>query len=161
MARKRQTKAAGKAQGGAPAKTRPKRGASQALKERVASIKVGATYRVQVASVAEYGVSVHLGSGLLGFIPKDELHWRRVGLPGQKVVAGQVIEAVVTRLNRGTGEVELSRRRTVPDPAVELVRHYGSVEWVLALVHSLDSSRILPSHSKSRARLKATARSHA
>ncbi|MEO5657358.1 MAG: 30S ribosomal protein S1 [Nitrospiria bacterium] len=78
---------------------------------------VGATIEGKVKSLTEFGVFVGLDEGIDGLIHVSDLSWtKRVMHPGDLFKKGQVVKAVVLRVDREKERLSLGYKQLTPDP---------------------------------------------
>lgn len=82
-------------------------------------LTVGASVSGTVVGLVEYGAHVDLG-GVRALLHRSEMSWGRVNRPADVVKVGDVIETVVTEVNKSKRRVGLSLRQLHPDPYANL-----------------------------------------
>lgn len=71
---------------------------------------------VRVLRLEKFGAFVELEEGVEGLIPLSEMSWSRVGKVSKILQVGQMVEAVVIRLEPERRRIALSIRQVEPDP---------------------------------------------
>lgn len=77
---------------------------------------VGAALKVRVVRVAQFGAFAELESGVEGLIPLSELSWTHVKRTTDVVAVGDVVDAVVIRLDADKRRLALSVKQAQGDP---------------------------------------------
>ncbi|MDI6809523.1 MAG: 30S ribosomal protein S1 [Candidatus Eisenbacteria bacterium] len=78
---------------------------------------VGSKIRGKVVSVTDYGAFVELEKGIEGLIHVSEMSWtRHVKHPSKIVAVGDMIEAVVLKIDKENEKISLGLKQTEPDP---------------------------------------------
>lgn len=93
------------------------------------AVQVGDTVTGEVTAVNEQGVTVALGHGYEGHIPPNELSVLPGSDPTEHVSVGEQITAVVTKVDRESGVVTLSKRQAASKEAwIRMKQHLESGE---------------------------------
>jgi small subunit ribosomal protein S1 len=78
---------------------------------------VGSRVRGKVVSITDYGAFVELEKGIEGLIHVSEMSWtRHIRHPSKVVAVGDVIEAVVLRVDKQNEKISLGIKQIEPDP---------------------------------------------
>jgi small subunit ribosomal protein S1 len=77
---------------------------------------VGASQKVRIVRLTNFGAFAELEPGIEGLIPISELSWTRVAKVSEVVSVGDVIDAVVIRLESDKRRIALSVKQAQPDP---------------------------------------------
>ncbi|UCE59261.1 MAG: S1 RNA-binding domain-containing protein [Phycisphaerales bacterium] len=77
---------------------------------------VGTEIKTRIIRLANFGAFAELEPGVEGLIPVSEMSWKRVNLPSDAVSVGDVVDALVIRLEREKHRIALSIKQAQPDP---------------------------------------------
>ncbi len=87
--------------------------------------KVGDRIKGKVVSITDYGAFVELEKGIEGLIHVSEMSWtRHVRHPSKVVNIGDIIEAVVLKVDKGNEKISLGLKQVEPDPWLTLDLKY-------------------------------------
>jgi small subunit ribosomal protein S1 len=87
--------------------------------------KVGDRIKGKVVSITDYGAFVELERGVEGLIHVSEMSWtRHVRHPSKVVNIGDIIEAVVLKVDKGNEKISLGLKQVEPDPWLTLDQKY-------------------------------------
>ena len=87
--------------------------------------KVGDRIKGRVVSITDYGAFVELEKGVEGLIHVSEMSWtRHVRHPSKVVNIGDVIEAVVLKVDKANEKISLGLKQVEPDPWLTLDHKY-------------------------------------
>ena len=87
--------------------------------------KVGDRIKGKVVSITDYGAFVELEKGIEGLIHVSEMSWtRHVRHPSKVVNIGDVIEAVVLKVDKANEKISLGLKQVEPDPWLTLDQKY-------------------------------------
>jgi len=87
--------------------------------------KVGDRIKGKVVSITDYGAFVELERGVEGLIHVSEMSWtRHVRHPSKVVNIGDIIEAVVLKVDKANEKISLGLKQTEPDPWLTLDEKY-------------------------------------
>jgi small subunit ribosomal protein S1 len=87
--------------------------------------KVGDRIKGRVVSITDYGAFVELEKGVEGLIHVSEMSWtRHVRHPSKVVNIGDVIEAVVLKVDKANEKISLGLKQVEPDPWLTLDQKY-------------------------------------
>src|SRR5262247_759182 len=87
--------------------------------------KVGDRIKGRVVSITDYGAFVELEKGVEGLVHVSEMSWtRHVRHPSKIVNIGDVIEAVVLKVDKANEKISLGLKQTEPDPWLTLDQKY-------------------------------------
>ena len=101
---------------------------------------VGARVRGKVVSITNYGAFVELQKGVEGLIHISEMSWTRtVRHPSKLVSIGDVIEAVVLRVDPKEEKISLGLKQTEEDPWLALPVKYPAGTQLTGTVRNLTS----------------------
>ncbi len=76
----------------------------------------GATLKVRVVRLADFGAFAELEPGVEGLIPVSEMAWHRVQRPSEVVSAGDIVDVKIMRVEPERRRIALSIRQAQPDP---------------------------------------------
>jgi len=86
---------------------------------------VGNRVRGKVVSITDYGAFVELEKGIEGLIHVSEMSWtRHIRHPSKVVAVGDVIEAIVLRVDEQNEKVSLGIKQIEPDPWLTIDEKY-------------------------------------
>lgn len=77
---------------------------------------VGTAMKVRIVRLADFGAFAELESGVDGLIPISEMSWSRTNRSSDAVSVGDMVDAVVIRLESEKRRLALSMRQAQPDP---------------------------------------------
>lgn len=77
---------------------------------------VGTSLKVKIVRVADFGAFAELEAGIEGLIPFSELGWKRVNRVADVVSPGDMVDAVVIRVEPQKRRLALSMKQAQPDP---------------------------------------------
>jgi small subunit ribosomal protein S1 len=87
--------------------------------------KVGDRVKGKVVSITDYGAFVELEKGVEGLIHVSEMSWtRHVRHPSKVVNIGDIIEAVVLKVDKANEKISLGLKQVEPDPWLTLDQKY-------------------------------------
>jgi small subunit ribosomal protein S1 len=87
--------------------------------------KVGDRIKGRVVSITDYGAFVELEKGVEGLIHVSEMSWtRHVRHPSKVVNIGDVIDAVVLKVDKANEKISLGLKQVEPDPWLTLDQKY-------------------------------------
>jgi small subunit ribosomal protein S1 len=87
--------------------------------------KVGDRIKGKVVSITDYGAFVELEKGIEGLIHVSEMSWtRHVRHPSKVVNIGDMIEAVVLKVDKANEKISLGLKQVEPDPWLTLDQKY-------------------------------------
>ena len=100
------------------------------------SLKPGEIVTGTVTNVTDFGVFVDLG-GLEGLIHVSEISWGRVQHPGDVLMVGQEIQALVLQVSEENARVALSQKRLMPNPWETIINCHKCGDVVPAMITSI------------------------
>jgi len=87
--------------------------------------KVGDRIKGRVVSITDYGAFVELEKGIEGLVHVSEMSWtRHVRHPSKVVNIGDIIEAVVLKVDKASEKISLGLKQVEPDPWLTLDQKY-------------------------------------
>ncbi|HTQ47686.1 MAG TPA: 30S ribosomal protein S1, partial [Polyangiaceae bacterium] len=87
--------------------------------------KVGDRIKGKVVSITDYGAFIELEKGIEGLIHVSEMSWtRHVRHPSKVVNIGDIIEAVVLKVDKANEKISLGLKQVEPDPWLTLDAKY-------------------------------------
>src|SRR5256714_711020 len=87
--------------------------------------KVGDRVKGKVVSITDYGAFVELEKGVEGLIHVSEMSWtRHVRHPSKVVNIGDIIDAVVLKVDKANEKISLGLKQVEPDPWLTLDQKY-------------------------------------
>jgi small subunit ribosomal protein S1 len=87
--------------------------------------KAGDRIKGRVVSITDYGAFVELEKGVEGLIHVSEMSWtRHVRHPSKVVNIGDIIEAVVLKVDKANEKISLGLKQVEPDPWLTLDQKY-------------------------------------
>ena len=100
--------------------------------------KVGDRIKGRVVSITDYGAFVELERGVEGLIHVSEMSWtRHVRHPSKVVNIGDIIDAVVLKVDKANEKISLGLKQTEPDPWLTLDEKYPAGMRVKGKVRNL------------------------
>ncbi|MBM3334845.1 30S ribosomal protein S1 [Candidatus Sumerlaeota bacterium] len=97
----------------------------QRKRQRIlASLEPGQERVVRIKRVLDFGAFADLG-GIDGLIPREEVSWDRGADPNQYLKEGRDLKVTVVNVDRETGRITLSRKRSRPDPWAKIEQKYA------------------------------------
>jgi small subunit ribosomal protein S1 len=79
----------------------------------------------RVVSITDYGAFVELEKGVEGLIHISEMSWtKHVKHPSKILTVGQIIEAVVLKVDKDNQKISLGLKQTEPDPWTTIEQNY-------------------------------------
>uniref|UniRef100_A0A832I3X5 30S ribosomal protein S1 n=1 Tax=Eiseniibacteriota bacterium TaxID=2212470 RepID=A0A832I3X5_UNCEI len=100
--------------------------------------KVGDRIKGKVVSITDYGAFVELEKGVEGLIHVSEMSWtRHVRHPSKVVNIGDIIEAVVLKVDKANEKISLGLKQVEPDPWLTLDQKYPPGTRVKGKVRNL------------------------
>ena len=81
-----------------------------------ARYSVGNAAKVRVTRLADFGAFAELEGGIEGLIPLSEMGWSRVNRSSDAVSAGQMVDAVIIRIEPDKRRIALSMKQAQGDP---------------------------------------------
>jgi small subunit ribosomal protein S1 len=100
--------------------------------------KVGDRIKGKVVSITDYGAFVELEKGVEGLIHVSEMSWtRHVRHPSKVVNIGDIIEAVVLKVDKANEKISLGLKQVEPDPWLTLDHKYPPGTKVKGKVRNL------------------------
>ncbi|MCL1914124.1 MAG: bifunctional 4-hydroxy-3-methylbut-2-enyl diphosphate reductase/30S ribosomal protein S1 [Eubacteriaceae bacterium] len=105
-------------------------------KEALDSLELSQVVNAPVKNVADFGVFIDL-NGIDGFIHVSDLAWRRISNPKNLFKTGDMIEAIVTELDKEAGKVKLSVKALTPEPWQTFIEGYKANDTTKAIIKSV------------------------
>jgi len=107
--------------------------------ERVESkYPVGTRIKGKVVSITDYGAFIEIEKGIEGLVHVSEMSWTRtVRHPSKILNQGDIIEAVVLKVDRENEKISLGLKQTEPDPWLSLDLTYPIGSRVSGKVRNL------------------------
>jgi small subunit ribosomal protein S1 len=100
--------------------------------------KVGDRLKGKVVSITDYGAFVELEKGVEGLIHVSEMSWtRHVRHPSKVVNLGDMIDAVVLKVDKANEKISLGLKQVEPDPWLTLDQKYPPGSRVKGKVRNL------------------------
>jgi small subunit ribosomal protein S1 len=100
--------------------------------------KVGDRIHGKVVSITDYGAFIELEKGVEGLIHVSEMSWtRHVRHPSKVVNIGDIIEAVVLKVDKANEKISLGLKQVEPDPWLTLDEKYPAGMRVRGKVRNL------------------------
>lgn len=86
---------------------------------------VGSRAKGKVANLVPYGAFVELEKGIEGLVHISEFSWtKRIGHPSEVLAIGDMIEAVVLSIDKGSQKIALGIKQTETNPWLEVAGKY-------------------------------------
>ena len=89
-----------------------------------ATLLEGAVMRGRVAGLAEFGVFVDLGAGVMGLVHVSEVSHSRVARVEDAVREGDAVQVRILKIHDGGKKISLSIRQAMEDPWAEIDRRF-------------------------------------
>ncbi len=100
--------------------------------------RVGDRLKGRVVSITDYGAFIELERGVEGLIHVSEMSWtRHVRHPSKVVNIGDIIEAVVLKVDKANEKISLGLKQVEPDPWLTLDQKYPTGMRVKGKVRNL------------------------
>jgi small subunit ribosomal protein S1 len=100
--------------------------------------KIGDRVKGKVVSITDYGAFIELEKGVEGLIHVSEMSWtRHVRHPSKVVNIGDIIDAVVLRVDKANEKISLGLKQVEPDPWLTLDEKYPTGMRVRGKVRNL------------------------
>ena len=94
--------------------------------------------RGKVVSITDYGAFVELEKGVEGLVHKSEMSWtKHVKHPSKVVAIGDMIEAVVLKIDKEHEKISLGLKQIEPDPWETLEERYPTGSRIVGKVRNL------------------------
>jgi small subunit ribosomal protein S1 len=98
----------------------------------------GSRVKGRITNVTDYGAFVELEEGVEGLVHVSEMSWsKKVKNPSKVVSPGDMVEAVVSDVNREARRISLSLKDTLPDPWDGVLEKYAVGSRVTGKVRNL------------------------
>jgi small subunit ribosomal protein S1 len=92
----------------------------------------------RITNVTDYGAFVELEEGVEGLVHVSEMSWsKKVKNPAKVVSPGDMVEAIVSDVNRDSRRISLSLKDTLPDPWEGVLAKYKVGDSVSGKVRNL------------------------
>ncbi len=112
----------------------------RAVEEKVYSELTEGEKRTGVVTrLTPFGAFVDLGHGVEGLLHISEIAWERLKHPSERLVEGQQIEVLVTKVDREAKRISLSLKQLSPHPWTKIVEKYKVGDYVEGKVVRLTS----------------------
>lgn len=85
---------------------------------------VGQPMKVRVTRIADFGAFAELESGIEGLIPISEMGWSRVRAASDAVKPGDLVDAVIIRVEADKRRIALSMKQAQQDPWANVLDSY-------------------------------------
>lgn len=86
---------------------------------------VGATIKGKIVSIVDYGAFIELERGVEGLIHISEMSWtKQVKHPSKILSIGDIVDAVVLKIDKNEQKISLGLRQLEPDPWFTIDRKY-------------------------------------
>lgn len=86
--------------------------------------KIDSVVNGKVIRVRDFGAFVKLDKGIEGFVPISEIDWERIKHPSEKLKKDKEYEFKVIKIDKEKLQLTLSRKRSLPDPWLEIKKKY-------------------------------------
>ncbi|MCD6334835.1 MAG: 30S ribosomal protein S1 [Candidatus Latescibacteria bacterium] len=99
---------------------------------------VGEKVRGKIVSITDYGAFVELEEGIEGLVHISEMSWtQHIRHPSKVVAIGDVVEAVILKINKAEEKISLGLKQVEPDPWETLDERYPVGSRVMGKVRNL------------------------
>ena len=117
--------------------------------------KNGDVVEGEVISVTEFGAFVRLSQNIEGFMHVSQMDQERVESPKDVVKVGETVQAKITKIDRDTGKVSLSRRQLMKEQERKTIATYvrknsGSLMSLGELLEDIQLEDVLPPAAKAK-----------
>ncbi len=108
----------------------------------------------EVTGVTEFGVFVMLAPNIEGFMHVSQMDQERVNSPKDLLKSGDKIEAKITKIDRDSGKISLSRRQLLKEQERKTIANYmskkskGSLMSMGELLEDIQLEDIIPAERK-------------
>jgi small subunit ribosomal protein S1 len=103
-----------------------------------AKYPTGSKVRGKVVSITDYGAFVELEKGVEGLVHKSEMSWtKHVKHPSKFVAIGDIIEAVVLKIDKEHEKISLGLKQVEPDPWETLEQRHPVGSRIVGKVRNL------------------------
>ena len=93
--------------------------------EHISNYKQGEKYKVKVVKIADYGCFCELEPGLSTLLHSSEISWTKKNISAKKIFkVGDLIDCVITEIDKEKRRVAISHRLTIENPYVSLEKKY-------------------------------------
>lgn len=112
--------------------------------------RVGDTVEGEVTGVTEFGAFVRLAPNIEGFIHVSQMDQERVDSPKDVLKVGDKVEAKITKIDRETGKISLSRKQLMKDQEKKTISAYmgkkkgGSLLSLGELLEDIQLEDVIP-----------------
>ena len=89
--------------------------------EHISNYEQGKKYKVKVVKITDYGCFCELEPGLSTLLHSSEISWTKKNISAKKIFkVGDLIDCVITEINKEKRRVAISHRLTIENPYVSL-----------------------------------------
>jgi small subunit ribosomal protein S1 len=98
---------------------------------------VHTSLKARIIRLTDFGAFAELEPGVEGLIPISEISWKRVGKISDVISAGDMVDAVVIRLDSTKHRIALSAKQAQPDPWEQVLESFEVQSLVKGTVRRL------------------------
>lgn len=103
---------------------------AEKLKDLKSKIKIGEKYTGKISAIMAYGVFVNLENDTDGLVHISEVSWQKVENLGEIYKIGDEVEVLVLGISDTDGKLNLSIKKLLPDPWVDLSKKYSAEQQI-------------------------------
>ena len=105
--------------------------------EHISNYKIGAKYKVKVDKITDYGCFCSLEPGLSTLLHSSEMSWTKRNIVPKKLFkVGDMIECVITEIDKDKRRVAISHKLTIENPYQSLIDKYPEGSEIEGIVSS-------------------------
>ena len=105
--------------------------------EHISNYEIGAKYKVKVDKITDYGCFCSLEPGLSTLLHSSEMSWTKRNIVPKKLFkVGDMIECVITEIDKDKRRVAISHKLTIENPYQSLIDKYPEGSEIEGIVSS-------------------------
>lgn len=104
------------------------------LEDVRSKVKVNETHSGKISAIMPYGLFVNLDAGPDGLVHISEVSWQKVDDLGSLYKIGDKVEVMVLGVSESDAKLNLSFKRLLPDPWVDLSKKYALEQQIQGVV---------------------------
>ncbi len=107
--------------------------------EHISNYEEGKKYKVKVVKIADYGCFCELEPGLSTLLHSSEISWTKKNISAKKIFkVGDLIECVITEIDKEKRRVAISHRLTIENPFLSLEKKYPVGSEIEGLITNMN-----------------------
>ena len=107
--------------------------------EHITNYEIGKKYKVKVDKITDYGCFCSLEPGLSTLLHSSEMSWTKRNIVPKKIFKiGDMIECVITEIDKDKRRVAISHKLTIENPYEKFMNKYPEGSEVKGIVSSLN-----------------------